>query len=469
MALSAVRRFLSIDSMVQPSLVTGELPSSSSMYRQTMAVALPAMLEMVFASLIQTADTIMVSSLGYHAIASIGITAQPRMLVLSVFTALNVGVTSVVARMKGAEDPEAANCAMRQSLMMTGLLSVAVSLLAILFSKPLLLLAGANSEILADADSYFKITNIGLIFTVLSLSVSAAQRGIGNTKISLGINVSANLVNILFNWLLITGNLGFPRLEVDGAAIATAIGNVVGFVIAMVSLMRPGRFLYIRLRDNWRPDLQMLGRIFGVGGNAALEQLMLRIGFFFFARVVAGLGTQALATHQICLQINNFAFTLGDSLSVAATSLTGQNLGKNRPDLAMISTKVAQRVAVGLSCVVFFVLFFGGEVLVRAFSDEQEIIRMGALLLKIVAGFQIMQTSQCVFNGALRGAGDTRYVAFIMLVGVVFIRPATSVLMVWGFHWGLVGAWVSMAVDTLVRLILGWRRFHTGKWTMMKV
>ena len=230
-----------------------------------------------------------------------------------------------------------------------------------------------------------------------------------------------------------------------------------------------------------------------------LEQVALRIGFFLYARIVAELGTLAFAAHQIGMQFLNLSFTFGDGIGVAGTSLVGQMLGRKRPDLAQMYGNIAQRIAMTTAIVLALLILSFRYPLVSLFVSQQSVVNATASIMLILALFQPFQTSSVVMSGALRGAGDTKYVAKVMLVCVTGIRPVLSFLAVYVIthfftplvselpstalsslaifdHWtnqipivALMGAWCASLVDMIVRMSCVLRRFNSGKWHNIQV
>ena len=205
------------------------------------------------------------------------------------------------------------------------------------------------------------------------------------------------------------------------------------------------------------------------------EQIALRFGFFVYARVVADLGTDAFAAHQICAQFLSLSFTFADGVGVAGTSLVGQMMGKKRPDLSTVYGKCSQRLALVISLILASSIAIFREPLVRLFITSSEdanapaVFAMACQVMLIVALFQPFQMSAVVFSGCLRGAGDNRFVALVMMICVAGIRPLCSCLAVYVFEWGLIGAWLASLIDLNVRLALVWTRFAGGKWHDIKV
>ena len=499
--MNLLKKFFGVSSFVPKDGLRGSLPTSREAYKNLARIAIPSVCEMVLISLIGSIDTMMVGGIGTEAIAAVGLVGQPRMLMLCIFFALNTGVTAVIARRKGEGRKEVANQTMRTSILIILALSIVMVAIGLTFSRGLMRMAGAKADTIDDAETYFRIITMVIPFNALSMAICAAQRGTGNTKITMYVNIISNLVNVLLNWLLINGVWIFPRLEVAGAAIATAVGIIVGCILALASVFfsdREHAFLHLSFKDDWRFNKPAAQAVVKVGGNSMLEQIALRIGFFLYARLVAGLGTQAYASHVVCMQFLNLSFTFADGIGVASTSLVGQMLGKERPDLSHIYGKIAQRIAMVGSVVLASTIVILRYPLVSLFTDDPTVMRLSANVMLIVALFQPPQMLSIITSGALRGAGDTKYVARVMLVCVAVMRPVTAFLAItiiqnfftpvyevttalasaevmkfWLSYeapqWALMGAWGASFLDMTLRMAIMMRRFNEGKWHSIKV
>ncbi|MEI6578008.1 MAG: MATE family efflux transporter [Eubacteriales bacterium] len=466
---SAVEHLYAPEYLLGKQKWAGDKYSAKEVYKTLSNVAWPAAAEAVLIGMMSFVDTIMVSSVGSFAIAATGLSNQPRMLFFAVFFALNAGVTAIVSRRRGENNKEGANKCLAQALMLCVLLSVALCGFAVAIARPLLIFTGALPDTIEPAVVYFRITIIGMAFVSLGMVINAAQRGIGNTKISMRTNLTANAVNVVFNFLLINGIWFFPRLEVKGAAIATLMGNVVSFLMSVYSISKPYGFLHVKVKDCLRFDGEYLRLLIKISSSAAVEQVFVRAGFFAYTKIVAVLGTTAFATHQICMSIINISFCVGDGLGIAASSLVGQNLGRRRPDMSVIYGRAAQRVALLVSTVLIVLFSAGGKILMDMFTDETEIINLGAKLLFVMAFTSPAQISQLVFSGSLRGAGDTKYVAYTSLISIGLVRPIITYILCFPLGLGLIGAWISLLVDQYMRMGFAAFRFSRGKWLKIKV
>jgi putative MATE family efflux protein len=460
-------------SFIKPSQVQGGLVSIKEGYGRCVNVAWPAMVESLLNVMLGLVDTIMVGVLGDRAISAVGVTTQPKFLMLMFLLSLNTGVTAIVARRKGERDIKGCCRSLKQSLMVSMGISVLVVTGSFLFSRDLLTLAGAQSEYINDSITYYRIVMVGQFFGCLGMTINAAQRGYGNTKVPMNSNIIANIVNLVLNYLLINGIWFFPRLGLIGSAVSTAISTLIIFLLALYSVTshvsRGGLSIVGANSGTWHFEKKTMKSIYKVASSALVEQAFLRVGFFTYAAMVARLGTTPFATHQICMNLYNVSFAVSDGFGVAATSLVGQSLGAKRPDLARVYGSIAQRCSMvcGLLLSAVFIVF--REQFIMLFTNEQEIIRIGGYIMLIIAATSIAQTSQVVMSGCLRGAGDTRFVAVSSLLSVGAVRPGLSWLLCYPLGFGLIGAWIGLFADQLLRLILNAARFKSGKWTEIKL
>ncbi len=467
--MSLIKRLVYPEYMLRPSQKLGDSYPPGEMYRNFIRIAWPALMESFLGGLITFIDTVMVSTVGEVAISAVGLTNQPRLLFHALFMSISIAVNAIVARRFGEKNQKSANKCLAMALPITFILGVICTVIAFLISEPLLRFAGAQDDTIEQAIVYFRITMIGLNFQVFSLMVNAAQRGCGNTRISMTTNVSANCVNVVFNALLINGLFFFPKLGVTGAAIATMLGNMTAAVISLRSICIKNRFLKLDVKEMFRWDLPMLKTMFSVGSGSLVEQVFMRIGFFTYAKLVAELGTMEFATHQIVMSIITLSFTVGDGLGVAAGSLVGQNLGRKRPDYSLIYGKIGQRLGICISVLLVLLFTCGGSVLVSLFTDDADIIRVGVHLLYIVALTAPFQISQVNFRGCLNGAGDTKYMAAVSFVSIAVVRPMMAYILCYAVGWGVYGAWVALFFDQFTRFMFAAIRFSGSKWYQKKL
>lgn len=460
--------------------VNNKIPSgvkSKELYHDIIRIAWPSFIELLLTQLASMVDMMMVGSMGgkahpeigAQALTAVGLTTQPKFLLMAAFIAMNTGVTALIARYKGQNDKEKANLVARQGLMLTFCITVILSVLGTVFARPMVIFMGSTEAHITNwATQYLQIQMIGFLTMALTTTITAALRAVGDSKTCMIYNLIANIVNVIFNWLLIYGNLGFPELGVAGASLATVIGQFVAFIIAFCVLFRGNGFLKLEFKRGFRPDKAVLGNISNIGFPAMAEQLLMRAGMIIFAKAVATLGTTAYATHMVCMNIQALSFMTGQAFAVSATTLVGQSLGKRRTDMAQAYCSRTRTIGFAFSILLVIAFcFFGGDI-VGLYNSDPEIIRIGGRIMFFVAFLQPFQTSQFIVGGGLRGAGDTKSIAIIATITILIIRPVMSVLLIYlGF--GLYGAWIALACDQLLRSAMVLIHYNNGKWKLIKI
>ena len=279
--------------------VTRHLPEgvqSKELYSDIIRIAWPSLIELILTQLASMVDLMMVGSiggeanptLGAQALTAVGLTTQPKFLLMTAFMAMNTGVTALVARYKGTGDKEKANLVVRQGLLFTFVVTLILSILGVVFARPMIIFMGSTEEhVTVWATQYLQIQMAGFLTMALTSTITASLRGVGDSRSSMVYNMIANVVNVIFNWLLIYGNLGFPEMDVAGASLATVIGQLVAFVISVGLLLKGNGFLKLELKKGFMPHKETLSNMLNIGLPAMIEQLLMRAGMIIFAKTVA--------------------------------------------------------------------------------------------------------------------------------------------------------------------------------------
>ncbi len=449
-----------------------ETIESKSLYRDILHIAWPSLAELFLTSFVSMADTMMVSGCGTGAVTAVSLTMQPRMLIMTAIMALNTGATATIARARGAHDQSKANSILRQALMIATFISIFGMVFGTVFSRNLVSFmsnGGSGEEIIGLATRYMQIQMITLPISVWSVCITAALRGTGNSKPCMIYNVIANLVNIFFNWVLINGKLGAPALGVVGASIATAIGQFVATCIAFYCILSGKFYLRLSLKRAFHFDKDVIINIIKVGAPAMVEQLFMRLGYILFGRTVFSLGKEASDAHSICINIQNLSINIGQGFAVSATTLVGQSLGRRRLDMAEHYGLRCRRISMYCSIVIgILLLIFARGILTTLYRVDDKVLELATKVMIFVAIMQPFQSTQFVVGGCLRGAGDTRVQAFIVLFTVVIVRLSLVYLCVNVLHLGLFGAWIAVIADQILRALGIYARFMQGKWKTIK-
>lgn len=461
---------------------------------KVMNLALPAILEMFMNTLVQYVDTFMVGQLGPIAIAAVSLSSSPMWLIMGVFTGVSVGTTALVARYVGAGEVGKANVVAKQSVILGFIMSIAVTILILVFGQHVPKFMGAEPEVIPLTTSYLKILSITFIFHFTSFIASAVLRGAGDTKTPMRVNVLANIMNIIGNFFLIfptreimlggslsipiIGNVTIPQLQftmwgadlgVRGAAISTALSRGIAGILMLLIIFSGKIVLNLRIKESWKTDKTIQKNILTIGFPAAVERVVMSSGQMFFTKIVTALGTNVLAGHYLAITAESLSYMPGMALSMAATTLVGQSLGAQKADeaymYAMETLKIGAMIMTGMGLIFFFL----PEQLIGIFNKDPEVIKHGALALRIVAFSQPFFASAMILSGALRGAGDTIWPLRIALIGMWAVRLSLAVIFVKYLGLGLMGAWLAMAADLTIRGTLCFVRFNSGKWKIIKL
>lgn len=439
--------------------------------RITFNMAWPSIVESFFVAFAGLVDSLMVSSLGSYAVAAVGLTTQPKFVGLSLFFALNVAISALVARRRGEEKQEAANRILSTAIVFIIVAAIVLSILLVALAGPIIDLCGSTPETHDSAVAYFRIIMGGMIFNCVQMGINSAQRGAGNTKITMRTNVTSNTVNIIFNYLLIGGHFGFPALGIHGAALATVLGTVVACIMSILSILKPDGFIslpYI-MKNRVLPAVTSFVNLVHVGYSVFFEQILMRIGFMLTAIMAAKQGTDAMAAHQVGMNIMGLSFSFGDGLQAAAVALIGRSLGAGDKELAKEYGRICRMFGGVISACLAVLYFVGARPLMSLFFAEEHIVAIGVNIMRVIIFVVVFQISQVVYMGCLRGAGDTFYTAVASTISVTFIRTLGSYLGGYTFGLGIVGIWLGVLADQVSRFIFASTRFKKGRWTEIKI
>ena len=294
-------------------------------------------------------------------------------------------------------------------------------------------------------------------------------RGAGDTRTPMFITLVMNLVNVVGAYVLIFGKLGIPRLEVLGAAYAANLASLVGAGLVLFVLLRGRRVIKVYLRDIFslhRPALVMLIRI---GLPAGLDMFAMRFSFLLYSRIIACLGTAALAANAVALVVESISFMPGFGISMAAGALVGQSLGAGKVSLAEKTMNRCVWFAVGMMGVLGIVLLIIARPVSALFVADPQIIALSALCVQISALEQPLLGLVMVYMGSLRGAGDTFSAMLVTIICSTLVRLPVVYLLAITFKLGLVGAWIGAVVDWAIRSVVVYLAVRWGRWKRLRV
>ena len=433
----------------------------SPINKEIMNIAWPVLIELVLSSLFGMINMMMLGNIADHAyaaaaVSAVGVTNQPLFLGLSVVQALNIGGTALIARYFGAGKHDRMENVMKHVMIISMILSAPLALAAFVYSDQIMTFMGAQPDTVEVGRLYFRIICISYLLQSFNFSISGSLRGIGETQIPMGVNLRANFLNVVGNALLIYGLFGIPAFGIEGAAISTVIANLVA------------NFLLIRYLRSGKSKLNFSFAHPFHFSRKTMKSLA-RSGMILFIQIVSGLGTVVFAAHNIGMNILSLSFTLGQAFGIAASALVGRALGAGDARLAENYASRTAKIGSLWGAILGVAFFFGAEYIVSFYSSDPEIIRNAAIAIRVAAITQPFQSHQLIVAGSLRGAGDTIFPLISTFLGILIIRVAAATFFVQVLGLGILGAWLAVMLDQIIRWFLIAMRFRSGKWKKMKL
>lgn len=430
-------------------------------------ILFPAVVEIIFNQLFSLVDSVMVGHIpdSTVAVAALSLCNSPINLVICVANAFFIGSTAIIAWYYGAEDKEKMYETAHQSLMLAAFSGLSVTALAYFFAPQIMGFVCGKSETLGIAVLYYKTNALGFFFQVVGICVTACFRGKGITKIPMIYNISGNALNVVLNYILIYGKLGFRPMYVKGAALATVISKIFIFTVSILFFIfhkkgfRPKKNKFsLRLSEHVRH------RMLRICFTSACEQLILQSGATLTAKIISVLPTNHIAALQITSNLESFAWSTGDACCTAATSLFGKSLGEGRQDRAKAYLKLSEIWALIFSAAEVMLFCFGGRIICPLFTNDTSIYgEITSLLMIAAVGLPFINTHKTV-SGALRGAGDSTAPLISSLISLWIFRVLLGYVLISVLGMGAVAYRWCLNFDQFVRMTAMLIFYFSGHW-----
>ncbi len=431
--------------------------------RMICALLVPVVLEQLLNSIMGTADTMMVSNVGSAAISAVSLVDSINILVIQAFSALAAGGAIVCAQYIGQQNHKKANESARQVLFIITAISVAVSLLCLVFQRPLLRLifGSVEAEVMRNSRIYFFFTALSFPFIAAYDAAASIFRAQDNTRGPMLISMISNVMNIVGNAIMIWGF----HLGVEGAALSTLVSRIFCAVVVLLQLRRDRQPIVVRDYYKIRPDWRMIRRILGLGIPSGVENSMFQLGKLAIQSTVSTLGTVAIAAQAMTNILENLNGIAAIGVGVGLMTIVGQCLGAGRKDEAIYYIRklcVIAEVILICSCLLVFLLvrpitILGGM--------EAESAKMCIHMISWITVVKPLVWTMAFIPGyGLRAAGDVKFSMITSCVTMWSCRFCLCVLLIRVFGFGPMGVWIGMFADWTLRGIIFSLRFHSRKW-----
>ena len=434
------------------------------------SLLIPVVLEQLLNSIMGTADTMMVSNVGSAAISAVSLVDSINVLVIQAFSALAAGGAIVCAQYIGQRNKEKANESARQVLFIITAISVAVSLICLVFQKPLLRLIFGSVEpaVMSASETYFFYTALSFPFIAAYDSAASIFRAQDNTKGPMIISMISNVMNIAGNAVMIW----VFHMGVAGAALSTLISRIFCAVVVIIQLRkeREGQEIVVRDYFKIRPDWSMIRRILGLGIPSGVENSMFQLGKLAIQSTVSTLGTAAIAAQAMTNILENLNGIAAIGVGVGLMTIVGQCLGAGRKDEAVYYIKklcVIAEVIIIISCLGVFALTKPITILGGMEKESADMCFHMVMWITIVK--PLVWIMAFIPGYGLRAAGDVKFSMIVSCCTMWACRFCLCVFLIRVMGFGPMGVWIGMFADWTLRGIIFTWRFHSRKWLQHKV
>lgn len=443
--------------------------TEGSIIKSLVTLAVP----IVFANMLQTAyqltDTFWVGRLGANAVAAISLSFPVLFLLISMGGGMAIAGTIMVAQYKGKGDIDQVDLISAQTLNMMVFVSIIGSVLGFFLAEPIMRLIGAEADVLPDAVLYLKISFLGVVFLFGYFVFQSLMRGVGDVKTPIFIVLGTVLLNLVLDPLFIMGWGPVPAFGVAGAAIATIGTQGLAALIGMAILFSGRYGIHLKLH-NLKLDFPLIKKMFLLGVPASIEQSTRAMGLAVMSFLVASFGTLTVASYGIGTRIFSFIIIPAVGLSMATSTLVGQNIGAGKKERAELIAKKAALISfVVLSCF-GVVLFVFAEQVVEAFiPNDPAVVESGSLFVRIMAfsfGFIGLQQTM---NGAFMGSGNTKISMMFSMISLWALQFPVAYFLSKYTELNEVGIWWAFPIANTVAASLAFIYFLTGKWKNKKL
>lgn len=430
--------------------------NSLTIKKEVWQIGVPAIIESLFTTFASIIDTKMVSALGVTAISAVSVTNQPKLFIFSLYFAVNVTISAMVARCLGQNNRKRANEYLVSAIILSVISCLIISVVCVVAARPIMLFCSGQKDTMDLSVAYFRIVMGGMIFNILFMLINSALRGCGYTKITMQTNIVSSVVNICFNYLLINGRLGFPRLEIRGAALATVLGTVVALVVSTFKLFHEEFFVNARyiLKERIRISKDACMELFFMWKNICLENLMTRVGYLISSMITARIGSFDMSIYSIGMTLMNITFAFGDGLQSAAVALIGRSVGERRSDKVQDFTIAIQKCGFECSIVIGILYAIFGRLYYSFFSADPVFINKGMIICFIIAVIGPILVAQIIFNGVLKSMNCTKQTLYAAVISVTLVNPVGAFICAFLMDMGIWGVWMGILISQLTRFLI---------------
>jgi putative MATE family efflux protein len=420
--------------------------------------AAPMLLGNIFQQLFSVVDSIVVGNyVGKTALAAVGASFPIIFVMVSLIIGIVMGTTVVISQYFGAGDLVKVRRAIDTMYIYSFVAGAIATVAGLIFAEPILRLLVLPEEIMPQAVQYLKIYFSGIIIFFGYNGTSAVLRGLGDSKTPLYFLIIATVVNIILVILFV----GVFKWGVAGAAYATLLANGLAFALAIIWLNKTHKLIRIAIKG-LHFDREIFSHSIRIGLPTGIQQTLVAVGNLALMGIVNTFGTNVIAAYSVANRVDMLAMVPAMSFSQAISTFVGQNIGANKTARIKAGLRSTIKMSGIVTIVTTLLIVFFGHILMNLFTKDPEVIRLGDQYLTIVSTFYIVFTMMFIYQGVMRGAGDTLIPMFFSLFSLWVIRIPLAFFLSGKF--GETGIWWAIPSGWIIGLILSFSYYKTGRW-----
>ena len=441
--------------------------SDKSQLKDVIRTSLPAVIDLSSQTVAWLIEAIFIGHLSAAALAGVGLALQIVILTFTVILTFVVGASIIINRYLGSQDSWNANHVLAQALMMGTILSLLITL-SWYFGGTQIFAIIKEEEPLAriyGAEYLRTISYFGPLI-ILNFIALGVMRMVGDTMITMRINLFANSTHLILSFLLIFGIGPLPRLEAAGAALAVGIAHTLAFFITLYTLRSRKSVLFLSFREYSQPNWETFQKLFRLGIPTTVEQLVWAIGQLVLSFYAGLMGTVVLAAHQVFVRIQSVLTMAFQGFGLASMTLVGKSIGAEEDHRALQVGKHAGMVAFVSALVIAAILIIFQGAWFHIFTSDERVIRYGTGVVLVLALIQLPKAVNIAFTGNLRGSADLTWLMWLAVSSVIFFEIIGSYILAFSLEFALMGLWLIQGFDETYRLCLNYWRFRQRKWKL---
>lgn len=423
---------------------------------------LPLIAEQALTLTVGFADTIMISSVGEAAVSGVSLVDMINNLLISIMAALATGGAVVTSHYIGAKKQKDACKSANQLLYTAAIFGLSLSILTILFRKPMLRLffGSIEEDVMRNCLIYLTISAISYTFLAIYNACAALFRSMGNSSITFVVSCIMNAINVLGNAFCVY----ILKMGVAGVALPTLISRAIGGIILFVLLLNPAKQIHF-LREKIYLDHRLVKRILFIGVPSGVENGIFQLGRVLVVSIISGFGTVQIAANGVANSLDGMGILVGQALNLAMITVIGQCVGaQDEEQIRYYTKKLILYAFAGIALTCIPILVFLHPIL-RLFGLGSETLKLSYILVMLHDGFAIvMWPLAFVFPNMLRACNDVKYTMIVSIFSMFTFRICFSIILGIYFHMGAIGVWIAMIIDWIFRIAMFLMRYFSGKW-----